>query len=123
MLRLSFGGKPCPYMWGIFSEMIYDLSNAIMHSNHWDPFELLALNQPLVPPQTLLNCDIPFREGVELIADISINPRGSHDLYIDDIVGLRIDIPGTDHVARGQAATLLAIETIAQPNHPNEPTP
>ena len=58
-----------------------------------------------------------------MIVDIPIDPCGSHDLYIDDIVGLAIDIPGTDHVARGQAATLLAIETTAQPNHPNELVP
>jgi hypothetical protein len=62
-LRLSFGGKPCPYMWGVFSETICDLVNAIMHSNHWGPFELLASNQTLVPQRTLLDCNIPFGEG------------------------------------------------------------
>jgi hypothetical protein len=29
-LRLSFGGKPCPYMWGVFSETMCNLANAIL---------------------------------------------------------------------------------------------
>ena len=32
-LRLSFGGKPCPYMWGVFSESICDLANAILFND------------------------------------------------------------------------------------------
>jgi hypothetical protein len=33
-LHLSFGGKPCPYMWDIFFKTICDLENAILHSDH-----------------------------------------------------------------------------------------
>ena len=117
-LRLSFGGKPCPYMSGIYSEIICDLANAIMHSDHWVPFELLAPNQPLVPPQTLLNCNNHFEEGAEPIVDISINPHGSHNLYIDDVVGLMINISGIDHVAREQAAALLVIQTTRSAKSP-----
>jgi hypothetical protein len=58
-----------------------------------------------------------------LIVVIPVDPRGSHDLYIDNIVGLMIDIPETNHVAHGQAVALLVIETTARPNHPNEPIP
>jgi hypothetical protein len=60
---------------------------------------------------------------VELIVDIPINPRRMHDLYIDNIIGLMVDIPGTNHVACGQAAALLAINTTPRPNHPEEPIP
>ncbi len=122
-LHPSFGGKPCPYMWGIFSETICDLVNAILQSDHWDDYKLLAPNQPLVPPQALLDYDIPSGEGNELIVDIPINPRGSHDLYIDDIVGPAINIPGTSHITRGQATALLAIEVTARLIHPNEAVP
>ena len=41
MLRLSFGGKPCPFEWGVISETICDLANAILLSGDWDPSELL----------------------------------------------------------------------------------
>ena len=122
-LRLSFGGKPCPYMWGVFSESICDLANAILFNDDWDPFDLLAPNQPLVPPRTLLDDDIPFCAGAELIVEIPIDPRGSHDVYIDDVILLTVDIPGTDNAARGQSASLLAIDATARPNHPNEPIP
>jgi hypothetical protein len=123
MLRLSFGGKPCPSEWGVILETICDLANAILHNNDWDPDKLFAPNQHLVPVRTLLDDDTPFAKGAELIADIPIDPRGMHDLYINNIIGLTVDIPGTDHVARGQAAALLAIDTTPWPNHPEEPIP
>ncbi len=123
MLWLSFGGKPCPFEWGVISETICDLANAILLSKDWDPKELFALNQHIVPERELLDNDVPFAEGAELIVDIPIDPRGIHDSYIDDIIGLTVDIPGSNNVARGQAATLLAIDTTARPNHPNEPIP
>jgi hypothetical protein len=84
MLRLSFGGKPCPSEWGAISESICDLANAILHSEDWDPKEIFAPNQHLVPERRLLDDDIPFGQEEELIVDIPINPRGMHDIYIDD---------------------------------------
>jgi hypothetical protein len=61
---------------------------------------------------------------VELIVNIPINPRGSHNLYIANIIGLtKINIPGTDHVAHGQATALLAIKAIARPNYPSASAP
>jgi hypothetical protein len=56
-----------------------------------------------------------------MIVNIPIDPHGSHDVYIDDVILLRVDIPGTDNIARGQSASLLAIDTTAQPKHPKEP--
>jgi hypothetical protein len=48
-----------------------------------------------------------------LIVEIPINPPGIHDVYIEDIIGVMVDIPGTDHVVRGQVAAILAIATTA----------
>jgi hypothetical protein len=70
-----------------------------------------------------LDNDTPFAEGAELIVDIPINPHRTHNLYIDNIINLMIDIPGADHIACGQAATLLAINVCAWPNHLEEPIP
>jgi hypothetical protein len=58
-----------------------------------------------------------------LIVDIPISPRRIHDVYTDDIIGLTVDIPGSDYVAHGQAAALLAINTTAWPNHLEKPIP
>ncbi len=123
MLRLSFGGKPCPFEWGVISETMCDLANAILLSNDWDPGELSAQNQHLVPRHEPLEPDVPFAAGAGLIVVIPVDPRGTHDVYIDDIIGLTLDIPGSNNVARGQAAALLAINATAQPNHPEEPIP
>ena len=44
-------------------------------------------------------------------------------MYIDDLVGLTIDIPGTDNALRLERAGLLAIHTCARPNARIEPIP
>jgi hypothetical protein len=123
MLRLSLGRKPCPFEWGVISETICDLANAILLSNDWDPEKLFAPNQHLVPKSELLAPDVPFATGVKLIVKIPVDPRGTHDVYIDNIIGLTVNIPGSNNVARRQAAALLAIDTTARPNHPDKPIP
>jgi hypothetical protein len=99
MMHLSFGGKPCQSEWGAISESICNLAAAILHTNDWDPNRMYALKQHLVPNKTTLKDNIPFGQGMELIANIPINPRGMHDIYINDIICLTLDILWTDHVA------------------------
>ena len=124
MLRLSFGGKPCPFEWEVISKLICNLANLILHDNNWDPYNLIALNQHLVPERMLLvDNSIPFVQGFKLIVDIPINPQGMHDIYIDDIISLTVGISGTNHVTCTQAAALLTIDATARPNHPEEHTP
>jgi hypothetical protein len=65
----------------------------------------------------------PFGIGKELIVDIKVNPKGTHDIYIEDMIPLMVDIPGTDNLARCVAAGQLAIHVIARPKHPDEPIP
>ena len=48
-LCLSFGGKPCPYMWGVFSKTMCNLANAILFYDNWDLFDTFAPSQLLVP--------------------------------------------------------------------------
>ena len=40
MLRLTFGGAPCPSEWGIMLESICDLVNELLKCKDWDPKEL-----------------------------------------------------------------------------------
>ena len=80
MLRLSFGGKPCPFEWDVISESICDFANAILHDDSWDPYNHTTPNQHLVPERMLLDDSIPFVHGLELIVEIPINPRGIHDI-------------------------------------------
>ncbi len=74
MLRLPFGGAPCPSEWGVISESACDLANAILHDDDWDPSTLAA---PIkVPQQKILEADLPFGVGRDLIVDLPIDPRG-----------------------------------------------
>jgi hypothetical protein len=74
MLWLSFGGKPCPFEWGVISKTICDLANAILLSKDWDPKELFSPNQQLVLERELLDNDVPFAKGTELIVNIPSTP-------------------------------------------------
>jgi hypothetical protein len=58
---------------------------------------MYAPSQHLVPPKPTLGNDIPFEQGKELIVNIPIDPRRTHDIYTDDIICLTLDILGTDH--------------------------
>jgi hypothetical protein len=46
-----------------------------------------------------------------------------HDIYIDDIINLTIDIPGTNRIACTKGAALLTMDATVHPNHLEEPTP
>ena len=122
-LRLTFGGAACPFEWSIISETICDLATAIAHSEEWDPTTLFAPDQDLVPPPTFLPDNTPFAPGTELIVDVEVDEKGTHEMYLDDLIGLTIDLPGTDNLLRAERAPLLAIHTCARPLLPQEPTP
>ena len=80
-------------------------------------------NQELVPPKQLLDSSIPLAQARELIVDVPINPRGTADVYIDDTVGLAVDIEGSGNDTRLERAILLAIHATAREVHPSEPIP
>ena len=97
-LRLTFNGAPGPYKWSIISETICDLTTAIKHNDNWDPLTLYGINLHLVPPPKYLDDLIPFAEGLQLIVEIDIDPRGTTDDYIDVLVSLAVDVEGTDNI-------------------------
>ena len=122
-LRLTFGGAPCPFKWGIMSETICDLANKLLKCNDWDPHTLHAPVQANIPQRDCLDNNVPFAIGRELIVDVPIDPCGFADVYIDDTTGLTVDLPGTLNADRLKAAIPLAIEVAARPNNVNEPIP
>ncbi len=74
------------------------LTTAIKHNDNWDPLPLFGINQHLVPPKKYLDDTIPFAKGLDLIIDIDINPRGTTNDYIDDLISLTVDVEGTDNI-------------------------
>jgi len=122
-LRLTFGGSPGPYEWSVISETICDLAIAILHDDEWD---LSAIDPPgldLVPSTLLLDDSIPFGNGRQLVVDIPVDPRGTADVYIDDTIGLAVELSGSMNSERLRRAILLAIHTAARSRHPDEPIP
>ena len=122
-LRLTFGGTPCPFEWGVISETICDLATALLLDENWNPDDLHAPNQNDFPTPIFLPDDIPFEQGRELIVDVSINERGTHDIFIDDLVGLGLDLPSCNNKSRSEAAPLLAIDTCSRRVAADEPIP
>jgi len=108
-LQLTFSGASGPYKWSIILETVCDLTTAIKHNE--------------VPPPKYLDDLIPFAKGLELIVEIEINPRGTTNDYIDNLISLTVDVEGTDNIVRCDRAPLLAFDTCSRPLHENEPNP
>jgi hypothetical protein len=115
MLRLTFGGAPCPSEFGAISETICDLINAILQHDDWDPLTLFAETaQANVPPKETFEDDIPFGIGQDLIVDIPVDARGIVDLYIADFIGLTVDLDNTDNATRLERAPLLGLTAVSR---------
>ncbi len=48
-----------------------------------------------------------------MIVDIPVNARGIVDLYIDDFIGLTIDLNNTDNATRLKRAPLLGLTAVS----------
>jgi hypothetical protein len=59
----------------------------------------------------VLDDNIPFGIGRDLIVDIPVNPRGTVNLYINDFVGLIVDI--NNNAVCLERAPLLAVGSAA----------
>lgn len=89
-LRLTFGGTPGPYEWGVISETVCYLANALLHDDNGNPSTLSSPKK--LPEKRILSDDIPFGTGRDLIVDIPIDARGTIDCFIDDTIGLTVNI-------------------------------
>jgi hypothetical protein len=122
-LCLTFGGAPCPFEWGVISELTCDLATTILLNENWDPNKLHAPNQDEFPEPRFFHDNTPFGEGRELIVEVEVNKFGIHDIYIDDLIGLGLDLPNLNNCKRSERAPLLAMDICAHRPDPNEPIP
>jgi hypothetical protein len=121
-LRLTFGGAPCPFEWGVILELICNLATAILLNEDWDPNKLHTPNQDKFPEPQFFRDDTPFSKGRELIV-VEVNKFGIRDIYIDDLISLGLDLPDSDKCKRLECAPLLAMDICACQPDPNEPIP
>ena len=122
-VRLTFGGKAGPSEWGCLSELVCDLTKAIMTDKDWDPESLLCKQSLELPPAEFLNDETPIAEARELAFEIPIDDKGHIEVFIDDLFAANVDLPGTDNIRRLKRAPLLAIDAIARPLLEKEPIP
>ncbi len=97
-LGLTFGGAPSLYELSVISETVCNLTTAIKHNKKWDPFVLFGRNQYLAPPPKFLDDSIPFVVELKLIVEIDIDPRGTTNDYIDNLISLVVDVEGTNNL-------------------------
>ncbi len=55
-LRMTFGGAPCPALWGYISDTLADVCNCLIHNPHWNHIVLCV-----IPCQINLRLHIRFQ--------------------------------------------------------------
>jgi hypothetical protein len=70
----------------VISESTCNLANALLLNDNWNPHQLAAPTSN--PTKQILDDDIPFGIGQDLIVDFPVDPQGMLDVYIDDTIGL-----------------------------------
>jgi hypothetical protein len=112
-LRLTFGGAPGPNIWGVISESITDIGNAILQNKAWDFSSFYdPLSDTIAAPLPLSEV-VPFKSAKELSVSLPQNNIGYIDIYIDDNIGIAPDLG--DNLTRMKRAITLAIRTLARP--------
>lgn len=122
-IRLTFGGKACPSEWGTLSELVCDLTNAIITDEEWDPKSLFCQQSLELPAPEFLDDDIPIAKARELAFDIPVDSKGYADVFIDDLFVANVDLPESNNIKRLERAPLLAIDAVARPLLDSEPIP
>ncbi len=123
MLQLTFEGSPYPNKFSVVSETICNLATAIISHNNWDPDKLHAPDQENFPPPISLPNNIPFGEVRELIVNVEANPHGILNIYMDDLIGLGLDLPNSKNIKQSEQAPLLAIDACSRQLYNKEPIP
>jgi len=111
---MTFGGAPCPSIWGVISEVTTDLGNSLLQNKYWDHSTIYdSISDQIDEPNSLSEL-FPFCQSKELSVKIPANDRGKIDIYIDDSIGIAPDM--ADAPIRVIRAIPLAIRTIFRPH-------
>jgi hypothetical protein len=91
-LRMTFGGSPCPSMWGYTSETITDICNTLIQCSSWDYSTIYDKISDTIPQSICLSDDIPFAQSKELAVHLPMNDLGKVDVFIDDNIAVMLDL-------------------------------
>ncbi len=91
-LRLPFGGSSCPPDFCLMSDVICDVTNDLLMCDSWNEAEVYSKLSDFVPPDEELDEDIPFGQAKDLAVPVYAKDKGSFDVFIDDFIGITVDI-------------------------------
>jgi hypothetical protein len=120
-LRMTFGGSPCPPLWGYISNTIIDVCNSIIQNEYWDHDSIYDPISDQLQEKICLHESVPFHPAKELSVHLPLNDRGIADIYIDDSIGVAPDIDSAP--IRVNRAIVLAIQILARPLNLDDPIP
>jgi len=110
---MTFGGSPCPSMWGYISETITDICNTLIQCSSWDYSTIYDEISDTIPQPICLPENIPFPKSKELAVHLPINDLGIVDVFIDDYIAVTPDLEqNTTRVIR---AIPLSIHSLSRP--------
>ena len=70
------------------------------------------------PASTLfLPDDTPIAPSKELFVDVEVDKWGTHEMYIDNLIGISINLSNTNNHTCAKQAPLIAIHTCTHPIH------
>jgi len=118
---MTFGGSPCPSLWGVLSESTVDIANTLLHNPFWNHLEIFDPVSDLIDPPLSLPEDKTYCQAKELSVPLPENSLGYVDVFIDDNIGVVLDLD--DNPNRLQKAIPLAIRTISRPLNPKDILP
>jgi hypothetical protein len=120
-LRLTFGGSPCPPLWGLISETMINVCNSLIINKLWDHEKLFDLISGQLNEIISLRDATHFHPAKELSVKLPQSDIGLADIYIDDSIGVAPDV--ASNPTRVNRAIALAINPLARPLEENDPIP
>ena len=91
-LRITFGGASGPVYFCLFSDIVCDTINDLLACNSWNEKEVCSKFAKNIPPAEEMDRNIPFGEASELSVEVPVEENGKFDVYIDDSIGIAVDI-------------------------------
>ena len=91
-LRITFGGASGPANFCLFSDIICDTINDLSACKSWNEKEVCSKFVKNIPPAEEMDSNIPFGEPSELSVEVPVEENGKFDVYIDNFIGIAVDI-------------------------------
>ena len=91
-LRITFGGVPGPAYSCTFSDIVCDTIKDSLDCDSMSENEVCSEFKEFIPPEEKLNDNIPFGKALSLEVKVPVEKNGKFDVYIDDFIGVTVDI-------------------------------